>query len=255
MTQPLSITKEFSLTIHKTENGSFHLTSAATPVEQWVPSLYIDHRESFFGLTAQMEENALIATPVEVVELFSGKAHPFISFSGANDDSEGWIQTFKETASVWSNPDLWSVLQLDGNMIQVNADIDVKAKVLIENAVKQKLFQAGLTMEDVPALVPFFQQGGWPIKSQSTHPSLLVALRLSEPEGLDDTWLLETVVRGKKAVYTGRQHFGKKHYQLKKHYQTNGMNSVAILKKPKQKYFHLFLPLTHPILIHSSHLH
>ncbi|WP_342600157.1 DEAD/DEAH box helicase [Psychrobacillus sp. FSL H8-0483] len=215
MTQPLSITKEFSLTIHKTENGSFHLTSAATPVEQWVPSLYIDHRESFFGLTAQMEENALIATPVEVVELFSGKAHPFISFSGANDDSEGWIQTFKETASVWSNPDLWSVLQLDGNMIQVNADIDVKAKVLIENAVKQKLFQAGLTMEDVPALVPFFQQGGWPIKSQSTHPSLLVALRLSEPEGLDDTWLLETVVRGKKSSVYWTPAFRKKTLPIK----------------------------------------
>ena len=77
--------------------------------------------------------------------------------------------------------------------------LDENGKTLLVNAVKQKLFQAGLSMEDIEPLIPFFQRGGWPIKSQTTHPSLLVALRLSEPEALEDTWLLETVVRGKKS--------------------------------------------------------
>ena len=91
MTQPLSITKDFSLKINATENGYFHLTASSSPADQWVPYLYIDHRESFFGLTAQLEENALIASPVELVELFSGKAHPFVTFSGVNEDSNNWI--------------------------------------------------------------------------------------------------------------------------------------------------------------------
>ena len=82
--------------------------------------------------------------------------------------------------------------------------------MLVANAVKQKLYQAGLAMEDVPTLIPFFQQGGWPIKSQSTHPSLLVALRLSEPETFEDTWLLETVVRGKKSSVYWTPPFRKK---------------------------------------------
>ncbi|TQR18128.1 DEAD/DEAH box helicase [Psychrobacillus soli] len=215
MTQPLSITKDFSLKINTTENGYFHLTTSSTPVEQWVPNLYIDHRESFFGLTAQLEDNALIASPVELVELFSGKTHPFVTFSGVNEDSREWLQTFKEAANVWGSPDLWDQLQLKDNTFEVNAPIEEKAKALISNAVTQKLYQAGLAMEDVPALIPFFQEGGWPIKSQTTHPNVLVALRLSEPEALDDTWLLETVVRGKKSSVYWTPAFRKKSLPIK----------------------------------------
>ncbi|MFJ8065542.1 DEAD/DEAH box helicase [Psychrobacillus sp. NPDC096426] len=215
MTQPLSITKDFSLNIHATENGYFHLTTASAPAEQWVPSLYIDHRESFFGLTAQFEDNALIASPVELVELFSGKIHPFVTFSGVNEDSNNWLQTFKEAANVWASPDLWDQLQLKDNIFEVKAPIDDQAKALISNAVTQKLYQAGLAMEDIPALIPFFQQGGWPIKSQTTHPNVLVALRLSEPEALDDTWLLETVVRGKKSSVYWTPAYRKKSLPIK----------------------------------------
>ncbi|MFJ7970135.1 DEAD/DEAH box helicase [Psychrobacillus sp. NPDC096389] len=215
MTQPLSITKDFSLKISATENGYFHLTTHTAPADQWVPYLYIDHRESFFGLTAQLEENALIASPVELVELFSGKTHPFVTFSGGNEDSTNWLQTFKEAANVWASPNLWDQLQLEDNIFEVKAPIDEKAKALISNAVTQKLYQAGLAMEDIPALIPFFQQGGWPIKSQTTHPNILVALRLSEPEALDDTWLLETVVRGKKSSVYWTPAFRKKSLPIK----------------------------------------
>ncbi|WP_144511983.1 DEAD/DEAH box helicase [Bacillus sp. FJAT-22090] len=215
MTQPLSITKEFPLKIDAIGNGNFHLTTFSTPADQWIPYLYIDHRESFFGLTAQIEDNALIATPVEMVELFSGKMHPFIAFSGVDDDSKEWLQTFKDAANVWSTPDLWGLLSMNEDTFEVNAPIEKKGKTLIANAVKQKLFQAGLAMEDVPALIPFFQKGGWPIKSQTKHPSLLVALRLSEPEALDDTWLLETVVRGKKSSVYWTPAFRKKSLPIK----------------------------------------
>lgn len=228
MTQPLSITKEFSLNIHPLENGQFRLVSINIPAEKWVPSLYLNHRESFFGLNAQIEDNALIASPVELVELFSRKMNPFTLFDGVNEDSNKWLETFKDTAKVWATPDLWNFINVEGNDLKVTAPIDDSGQMLLVNAVKQKLFQAGLSMEDIEPLIPFFQQGGWPIKSQATHPSLLVALRLSEPEAMEDTWLLETVVRGKKAVYTGHQHTERNHYPLVKLFQINGLNLVIL---------------------------
>ena len=215
MNQPLSITKELPLMISSLENGSFRLLSIGTPVEKWVPSLYLDHRESFFGLLSQVEEDALIASPVEVMELFSGVPHPFITFTGANESSKEWLSTFKEAANTWDSPELWNQLTIDEQDIQVQAPLDDNGKSLVANAVKQKLFQAGLALEDVSSLIPFFQQGGWPIKSQSTHPSLLVAFRLSEPEAFEDTWLLETVVRGKKSSVYWTPAFRKKTAPIK----------------------------------------
>ncbi|QFF97957.1 ATP-dependent helicase [Psychrobacillus glaciei] len=239
MTQPLSINKELPLKVNVTENGNFHLISMGTPAEQWVPFLYINHRESFFGLLAQIEENALIATPVEIMELFSGKSHPFISFTGANTDSENWLQTFRQAASIWLTPELWSQLKLDGDTIETTASIDENGKILLANAVKQKLYQAGLTMEDVPSLVPFFEQGGWPIKSQATHPNLLVALRLSEPEALDDTWLLETVVRGKKSSVYWTPAFRKKTSPIKDALPDKWNEFSAYIKETQTKIFSL----------------
>ena len=130
-------------------------------------------------------------------------------------------------------------------LYKLHAAIDEVGKVLVANAVKQKLYQAGLAMEDVPTLIPFFQQGGWPIKSQTTHPSLLVALRLSEPEAFEDTWLLETVVRGKKSSVYWTPPFRKKSLPI-----INALpdkwNEFSRLyrRKLKSKYFRLLLPLS-----------
>ncbi|WP_342578024.1 DEAD/DEAH box helicase [Psychrobacillus sp. FSL K6-2843] len=215
MNKPLSITKEFSLYIDQAANGSFLLSCNDAPIEKWVETLYLNHRESFFGLNAQVEDDVLIASPVEVIELFSSEAHPFITFSGATEPSLQWLKTFKEAGSVWNSPDLWKTVELQEDNLELSAPIEDKGKQLVENAIKQKLFQAGLTMEDLPALIPFFQQGGWPLKSQSTHPNLLVALRLSEPDEFDDTWLLETVVRGKKSSVYWTPSFRKKVLPIK----------------------------------------
>lgn len=239
MTQPLSINKELPLKINVTENGNFRLISVGKPAEQWVPSLYINHRESFFGLLAQIEENALLATPVEIMELFSSKPHPFVSFTGANTDSENWLQTFKKAANTWLSPNLWSKLKLSGDIIEVDAPIEEKEKTLVANAVKQKLYQAGLSLEDVPALIPFFEQGGWPIKSQATHPSLLVALRLSEPEALDDTWLLETVVRGKKSSVYWTPAFRKKTSPIKEALPDKWRDFSSYIEETQTKMFSL----------------
>ncbi|WP_313894803.1 DEAD/DEAH box helicase [Psychrobacillus sp.] len=244
MTQPLSITKEISLNIHPLEYGNYRLSSFDAPVEQWVPSLYMDHRESYFGLLAQIEDNALISTPVELMELFSAKAHPFVKFNGNDIDSQKWLSTFKGAAIVWQKPNLWDDLEIDGESIQVNAVLDEDSKTLIANAVKQKLFQAGLTMEDVPSLVPFFKEGGWPIKSQSSHPNLLVALRLSEPETLEDTWLLETVVRGKKSNVYWTPAFRKKSLPVQEALPDKWSEFADYISQTQTKIFSLISSIT-----------
>ena len=239
MTQPLSITKEFSLNIHPLENGQFRLFSINTPAEKWIPSLYLNHRESFFGLNAQIEDDALIATPVELVELFSRNLNPFTSFIGVNEDSTKWLKTFEDTAKVWATADLWNFIEIEENELKITASLEENEQTLLVNAVKQKLFQAGLSMEDIEPLIPFFQQGGWPIKSQTTHPSLLVALRLSEPEALEDTWLLETVVRGKKSSVYWTPAYRKKSLPIRQALPDKWVEFSDFIEETQSKMFSL----------------
>lgn len=256
MTQPLSITKEFSLNIHPLENGQFRLVSINIAAEKWVPSLYLNHRESFFGLNAQIEDNALIASPVELVELFSRKMNPFTLFDGNNEDSKKWLETFKETAKVWATPDLWNFINVEENELKITAPIDDSGQILLMNAVKQKLFQAGLSMEDVEALIPFFQRGGWPIKSQATHPSLFVALRLSEPEAMEDTWLLETVVRGKKSSVYWTPAYRKKSFPVRQALPDKWVEFSDFIEETQSKMFSLISSIdqTNPETFYSSTL-
>ena len=53
---------------------------------------------------------------------------------------------------------------------------------------------AGLSKEDALALIPFFQNGGWPMQTSHVFDGVKVALRLSEPEENEENWLLETVL-------------------------------------------------------------
>ncbi|MER2261926.1 MAG: DEAD/DEAH box helicase [Psychrobacillus sp.] len=239
MNKPLSITKEYSLYIEQAANGSFLLSANGAPIQEWVEALYLNHRESFFGLNAQIEDNVLVASPVEVMEIFSSEGHPFITFSAANDTAQDWLKKFKEAGDVWSSPDLWNTVELLDNKLEVSAPLDERGKELVQHAIQQKLFQAGLTMEDLPALVPFFQQGGWPIKSQSTHPNLLVALRLSEPDETDDTWLIETVVRGKKSSVYWTPAYRKKTLPIKEALPDKWRDYSTYIEETQDKIFSL----------------
>ncbi|WP_342567569.1 DEAD/DEAH box helicase [Psychrobacillus sp. FSL K6-4046] len=239
MNKPLSITKEFSLYIEQAANGSFLLSTNAASIQEWVEALYLNHRESFFGLNAQIEDNVLVASPVEVMEIFSSEGHPFITFSAANESAQEWLTTFKEAGGVWSSPDLWNTVELKENNLEVLAPLEERGKQLVQHAIQQKLFQAGLTMEDLPALIPFFQQGGWPIKSQSTHPNLLVALRLSEPDEADDTWLIETVVRGKKSSVYWTPAYRKKTSPIKEALPDKWRDHSTYIEETQDKIFSL----------------
>ena len=118
----------------------------------------------------------------------------------------------------WVSPDLWSHLELAGEIIEVTCNhLDENGKALVANALKQKLFQSGLTMEDVKSLIPFFEQGGSRLDkiSVSNSSEFIGRIKIIEPEALEDTWLLETVVRGKKSSVYWTPAFRKKSLPIK----------------------------------------
>ncbi|MGB3261062.1 DEAD/DEAH box helicase [Paenisporosarcina sp.] len=177
--------------------------------EQWISFLSFQHEPSFYGL--HHDEETRFST-LELVELFSPIVkHPYVHVSGYAQEDESTITTIQQAADLWSAPTLWNDIEFEeGSLVLTTEEVTPDAKVMLTSAIQQKLYGAGLTMADIPTLLPFFKQGGWPLQAQSGHTDVNVALRLSEPESFSDEWLLETVVRGKKSSVHWTPAFRKK---------------------------------------------
>ncbi|MCZ8537226.1 DEAD/DEAH box helicase [Paenisporosarcina quisquiliarum] len=177
--------------------------------EQWISFLSFQHEPSFYGL--HHDEETRFST-LELVELFSPLVkHPYVHVSGYAQEDESTITTIQQAADLWSAPTLWNDIEFEeGSLVLTTEEVTPDAKVMLTSAIQQKLYGAGLTMADIPTLLPFFKQGGWPLQAQSGHTDVNVALRLSEPESFSDEWLLETVVRGKKSSVHWTPAFRKK---------------------------------------------
>lgn len=177
--------------------------------EQWISFLSFQHEPSFYGL--HHDEETRFST-LELVELFSPIVkHPYVHVSGYAKEDESTITTIQQAADLWSKPTLWNDLEFEeGSLVLKTDEVTPATKVMLTSAIQQKLYGAGLTMADIPTLLPFFKQGGWPLQAQSGNSDVNVALRLSEPESFSDEWLLETVVRGKKSSVHWTPAFRKK---------------------------------------------
>jgi len=177
--------------------------------EQWIPFLAFQHEASFYGLH---HEEEVRFSALDLVELFSPSIkHPYVHVSGQTQEDETTITTIQQAAHTWDSPTLWNDITFEeGSLLLTSDDVTPEAKGMLVSAIQQKLYGAGLTLTDVPTLLPFFQSGGWPLKSQVGKGDVQVALRLSEPESLSDEWLLETVVRGKRSSVHWTPPFRKK---------------------------------------------
>jgi len=207
-----------NISIHPTEEGSFILHAYNEEgmrlfVEQWVPFLTFRHESSFYGL--HIEETAQF-TALELVELFSpGTKHPFTSIHGHSQEDSEWLNTIEQATEAWNAESLWNYISMDEQVLEINyPDLPDASKNVLTSAILQKLYTSGLTINDIPTLLPFFRQGGWPIQSKNQHLDVLVAIRLSEPETLSDDWILETVVRGKKSSVHWTPPFRKKQAKI-----------------------------------------
>lgn len=185
--------QSFSLQAHE-QNGEPML------VNEWLSFLFFQYEPAFYGLTANHSSYKITLTPLEMVELFSEEQkHPFITYKGIDEQSNKWLEAASNASTHWYSKDLWNHIKVGKEEITLDLPIDEKTEQLLQMALIQKLMEAGLTIHDLPTLLPFFRNGGWPIKSKTVDDEIFIGLRLREPAEDSDEWILETVIRNKKS--------------------------------------------------------
>lgn len=158
------------------------------PTANWIPSLFFKFEQSFYGLHTSLEERDLIISASHLLDVLSpANRHPFLDFAAYDDETVNHFQTIQTTLPLWNDPKLWQ-------QVTVTEEGFSFANSLLQHAVEQKLMDAGLSKDDTLALIPFFQNGGWPMQTSHVFDGVKVALRLSEPEENEENWLLETVL-------------------------------------------------------------
>ena len=158
------------------------------PTASWVPMLFFKFEQNFYGLHTSLEERDLIISASQLLDVLSPVyRHPLLDYVAFDDDTTNFFQTLRDTLPLWNDPKLWQQATVTEDGFAFEHD-------LLQNAVEQKLMDSGLTKEDTLALVPFFQNGGWPMQTSHVFDGVKMALRLSEPEENEENWLLETVL-------------------------------------------------------------
>ncbi|RTQ89821.1 DEAD/DEAH box helicase [Lysinibacillus telephonicus] len=215
-------TKLLRLKLDEQQPGFFSVAAVnedglILPTTDWSHYLFYRYEPNFYGLNGTIENNEIRLTVSELMDLFSpAYQHPFIQQTGADEQSKLLLSTINALQLVWNNSALWdyAVIQEDEGTVNIAFDLpaqfaedefvqkaygkfEVKldeCASILTTAVIQKLAFAGLTVGDIPALLPFFKDGGWPLNKERSVGNVKVALRLSEPEDTSSEWLLETVL-------------------------------------------------------------
>lgn len=201
---PDTFLKSFMLEISEMNNvyalAAYDTTSGtALKAEDWVSFLYFRYERGFFGLTANMTEDAILLSPLDMIELFSPQQmHPYASYVGKTVYDDAILDAATRAGNYWYSDLLWDYVNVTENGVEVSLE-DTAIKHLLELALTQKMNDAGLRNDDLIHLMPIFKNGGWPIQDKQIDDALVVALRLREPDEGDTIWTLETVLRAKKS--------------------------------------------------------
>ncbi|WP_010287014.1 DEAD/DEAH box helicase [Kurthia massiliensis] len=175
-------------------------TGTALKAEDWVSFLYFRYERGFFGLTANMTEDSILLSPLDMIELFSPQQmHPFASYVGKTVYDNAILDAAIRAGNYWYSDILWDHIDITEDALHVTLE-DQAINHLLELALTQKMHDAGLRHEDLTHLLPIFKDGGWPIQPKHIKDALIVALRLREPDEGETMWTLETVLRAKKSA-------------------------------------------------------
>ncbi|RHW39982.1 DEAD/DEAH box helicase [Lysinibacillus yapensis] len=238
-------TKIIRISLEELQPAFFSITAyneadEVIPANSWTRPLFFRYEPNFYGLTANQSDNEIQLATAELVDLFSPfYKHPFVSLVGADANSEQLLSTIRAVQLLWNNSVLWDYavteerengeaafrFELPENFLQ---DEFVKKAIghhsislaecedMLTTAAHQKLAFAGLTASNVPALLPFFANGGWPLNKDRSIGNVKVALRLSEPEEGSSDWLLETVLSSTKTSKLWTPAIRKRHLPIEK---------------------------------------
>lgn len=243
--QQTPFTKTIRLSLEELTPASFSVTAFSddhTPMSpvQWTRLLFFRYEPNFFGLNANMSDTDIRLTTSELVDLLSPLyKHPFIQLKGEDDQSERLLAAIKGIQLLWNNSALWDYavmeekesgdvafsFQLPESFLEDefvrrfadNHDIPLEEfESLLTTAAYQRLAFASLHPKDLPVLLPFFKNGGWPLNKDRSLGNLKVAIRLSEPEESSSEWLLETVISSTKTSKLWTPAIRKRHLPVEK---------------------------------------
>ncbi|KGR75997.1 DEAD/DEAH box helicase [Ureibacillus sinduriensis] len=243
--QQTPFTKTIRLSLEELTPAFFSVTAFSddhaplSPV-QWTRQLFFRYEPNFFGLNANMSDTDIRLTTSELVDLLSPLyKHPFIQLKGEDEQSERMLTSIKAIQLLWNNSALWDYavteekesgdvafsFQLPESFsedefvrtLTDNQDIPLEEfESLLTTAAYQRLAFAGLLPRDLPILLPFFKNGGWPLNKDRSLGNLKVAIRLSEPEESSTEWLLETVISSTKTSKLWTPAIRKRHLPVEK---------------------------------------
>ncbi|MEN0589640.1 DEAD/DEAH box helicase [Kurthia gibsonii] len=240
-----AFTKTIGLSIDTLPNGQFHLTGYDANVgrplrlEEWVTQLYYKHEKSFFGLAITTKNEQVFLTTLELIELFSSYyRHPFVQYKGLNEQDEQFLKTVQEAADYWFKKDLWQHVEID-EQVSFHLPISQDAKDLLLQALQMTLTEAALTEDDLPALVPFFRNGGWPIREKQIDDEVMIGLRLREPEEGEQLWQLETVLRSTTKTTYWTPPVRKRHLKIEHVLPAKWADYAASIHQLQQQMMHL----------------
>ena len=171
-------------------------TGLITPPSTLAKKLFYKHEPSYYGLRATIGDLHIYVTSAELIELLTPRyRHPFLQLQGTDDITNTYIAQFEAAATVWTEGSFWQHATVEeGGQIKFG----IGYGDILQQAVTQKLQSSGIESEQIHTLIPYFQEGGWPITTDHSLDEIQVALRLSEPDETSEDWLLETVVVNKK---------------------------------------------------------
>lgn len=164
-------------------------------VQHWLTPLCFSHEASMYGLQAMENDiSARFTTAMLLDVLHDDFRNPFVTIVGADEHSTHVLEQLHMLLPYWRTPDVWQYVQQDGTFSfpdQINGGF-------LERALYDELQQHDLSISELPALIPVFKEGNWPLQTSITTREATIAFRLREPDDNDAEWLLETVVNGKR---------------------------------------------------------
>ncbi|MEK4629904.1 DEAD/DEAH box helicase [Solibacillus sp. FSL R7-0682] len=164
------------------------------PTASWTPTLFFNYEPNFYGLTTSLEERDLILSSAELMDVLSPTfKHPFLDFEAMDAGTNQAFHAIQQALPAWNSSSLWQ-------HAHISEDHFTFEQPLLQHAVEQKLAAAGLTIEEALSLVPYFQNGGWPMQTSHSFDGVKLSFRLSEPEEDKEHWILETVLTGAGSV-------------------------------------------------------
>lgn len=196
MIETIPFVKELRLKIDEIKPGYYSVMALNEdgliyPPSNWAPLLYYKYEPGFYGLSLSLDERDLIIPAADLLDILSARyKHPFLKLEPADEKSAHHLQKVDHALSHWQDSEVWQ----HASVVEEQLSFAIDKPELLTIAVEQKLMKSSLTTEDIPALLPYFQQGGWPLQTERTIGNVQVALRLSEPPENEDNWLLETVL-------------------------------------------------------------